>query len=440
MIFEVKKYPNNINTQITIPPDKSISHRAVLLNIIANGNKAKIENFLFSDDTMASINFARSIGIVVECDKDKKIVYIIKNNLQNANKEIDCLNSGTTARLCISILAGLGLRGVVTGDYSLLKRPMNRITGFLKDMNCNIYDNNGKLPVFISKSSLNKIDMESEIGSAQQKTAWIIANLLGKGNNSCYKSKRKSRDHTEIMLKAMNCELIVESSQHYNEIIKITDNSGIPKMKDFTIPSDFSSAAFFIVFALICKDCNLTLKSININPTRAYLLDILKKMNGNITILNEKQIDGEIVADIIVKTSILNGIKINEKEKIPFFIDEIPILSIAMFFASGNSEIHGVEELRFKECDRINKIIELGAFFGVEVYEKNNTIYLTKNIIEKTDFINAENDHRIIMTAVILCILTQRKLKLDSISGINVSFPSFLKKFMEFGYEFKYSN
>ena len=440
MIFEVIKTPEKLFNDIIIPPDKSISHRAILLNILAHGKEARITNFLFSDDTEATLEFARSIGNVIECDRRNNTVHLVKGLLHDADKEIDCANSGTTARLCISVLAALGLRGVITGDQSLLKRPMTRITGFLRDMNANIYDNCGKLPVFVSKSVLQRNNMVSEIGSAQQKTAWIISNLFAVGDKSFYRSKKTSRDHTERMLKEMGCMLDISSSEQYSEIISLCDNTYLPEMKDITVPSDFSSAAFFVVFGLLCENCRLRLKSININPTRAYLLEILVKMGGDIQIENQREIDGEPVGDIIVNSSKLHGIIIDEIEKIPFFIDEIPILAVAMLFARGSSQIHGIGELRVKESDRVQKTIELGAFAGKKIYEKDDIIYISDEKILNSEFINADNDHRIIMSAIILSVLTQRKLKLDSISGINVSFPGFLNKFMEFGYEFKYSN
>ncbi|MFA5480013.1 MAG: 3-phosphoshikimate 1-carboxyvinyltransferase [Candidatus Muiribacteriota bacterium] len=427
---------------LKIPADKSISHRAVLLNLCAEGKKAVIKNFLFSEDTLKTVDFAKNIGAKISIDRTRKKLILEKNSLKNPLKEIYCGNSGTTARLAIALLAGAGLRGEFTGDKSLSKRPMKRITEMLNKMNGFVFDNKGKLPVFVAESRLSSIKYFSELGSAQQKTAFLIASLFTSGKSE-YVYKYPSRNHTETMLEYMGVKLdIVEPYNEYGGMVTILDKKNF-QMKDFTVPGDFSSAAFFIVLGLLGKNKkSLRLKKINLNPTRTGLIETLKKMGADIKIENKKT-DFEPYGDIIVNHSKLNGIEVNDKKIIPSMIDEIPILAVACAFAGSESLISGINELKFKESDRLQKICDILDFLGTDYQCGEDFIKIfpqNKSKRTKKNKINTEGDHRIIMSAVIASVLKNRSLKLDNISDINVSFPDFFEKLKESEYEFKYRN
>ncbi|PLX19054.1 MAG: 3-phosphoshikimate 1-carboxyvinyltransferase [Candidatus Muiribacterium halophilum] len=437
MIFESIYTPFGDHT-IDVPPDKSISNRSILLNIIAQSGRAKIKNILLSEDTLATIAFAKRIGFDIKVDENKKTVSMKKGKLIKDIGTFDCKNSGTTVRHIMSIMCGLDIKGVLDGDSSLRKRPMQRITSFLKEMGADFKGGADFLPIEVRSSRLNRIDFTTDLASAQQKSSFILASLLAEGEKATFNFKVPSRDHTEIMLKEMGINLIYDQKDSYRQIL-IKDKRP-SEMKDFTVPGDFSSAAFFIVLAILTPGMCLKIKDVNLNKSRTGLLDVLIQMGADIDIFQKKG-SGEESGDIIIRHSSLKGVNINNKEIIPRMIDEFPVLALAMAFADSKSRVENVGELRVKESDRIEKIREILNFCGMELLAEKDRYEIDPARTKKpSEVVDTSGDHRIIMTAILAAIITKRKLKLDDISGINVSFPDFFKSLKEIGYEYKCSD
>ncbi|MGM0607041.1 MAG: 3-phosphoshikimate 1-carboxyvinyltransferase [Candidatus Muiribacteriota bacterium] len=439
--LKFKKLNLNKKIFITPPSDKSISHRALLLNCCAEKGKAVISNFLFCEDTLRTLQLVKQLGIKIETDKMNKKVYMKKEDkLKSVIKEVYCGNSGTTCRLSMALIAGAGVKTKFRGDKSLSNRPMQRITYMLEKMGADLKTNNKKLPVEFRQSKLKKIKFYSDIGSAQQKSAFIIASLFAKGEKAEYFFNLPSRNHTEIMLKKMGADIKrkrINGKYKYNLIIK---NKKL-NCCNFKIPGDFSSASFFIVLGLLKSKNGIYIKEVNLNKSRSGLIYLLKKMGAHIEVIKKNNTYSESCGDIFVKKSSLKGIKVEDKTIIPALIDEVMLLALTMAFSDGDSEIYNIGELKYKECNRLEKIGEILDFIGIEAKIKDDFIKIyPKNKKNCTDFINCHNDHRIIMTALIAGVVLERDLKIDSISDINTSFPNFFKILKECGYEFKYSN
>ena len=352
--------------EISIPPDKSISHRAVILSTF-NKEMTKINNLLLSDDVKTTMYSVGAIGVMFAENNGKIFTRGtgIREYIQSP-ETIDCGNSGTTARLLCGLLSGQEFSTVLEGDDSLRNRPMDRVQIPLNQLGANISTNNGKMPIKISPSKINGGEIIISSPSAQVKSALILAGLTA-SEELKIKIEVPSRDHTEIML------------NYFTENIKIDKNilTIIPDPKivsdQIDVPNDPSSAAFYIVGALINKNSDINIENICINPTRVKYIDILKKMGANISFNNKRVMSGELVADINVKSSDLNCIDINESD-IPLVIDEIPILCLAMSLAEGKSNVYGATELRFKESDRIKTIVNELKKLGAKVSESNDDI------------------------------------------------------------------
>ncbi|MFW5782382.1 MAG: 3-phosphoshikimate 1-carboxyvinyltransferase [Candidatus Muiribacteriaceae bacterium] len=420
------------SADILIPPDKSISHRTVLLNSLPDTGKARVRNFLFSEDTLASIQFARKSGLHVIENRHCGELLLKREKRKQDLGEVDCGNSGTTVRLALAIAASLGYRAVFTGDSSLSSRPMDRITEFLRQMGADIEGHN-TLPLTVRRSEISKIDFETELGSAQQKSAFILASLFAKGEEAVFHYTKESRDHTELMLDAMGA--ILHKKEHNGRKSIIIPSQKDIKMMDFKVPGDFSSAAFFIILGLYTPGLVMRLRDVSLNPTRARLLEILTEAGGDIRVENKKMFGGEQIGDIIVRESSLDGVKIDDEKDIPFLIDEIPVLSVAMAYASGKSEFLNIGELRFKESDRLKKICNIldNTEADYECDGDSLRIYPGRGRSGDVPVVTG-NDHRIVMSAVINSCISGKSVIMDEITSVNISFPDFFEKLKEAGY------
>ena len=306
---------------VEIPADKSISHRAVILSSL-NSTETIINNILFSEDISSTISCFQKMGVDF-IYSDNKLIVKSKgaSNFSEAKSVLDCGNSVTTARILSGILVGQNFSSILDGDNSLRRRPMKRIEEPLRTMKADISTNNGCLPIEIKPSSLQGGEFNLNLGSAQVKSAILFAGLYAEGETK-FRDRKRSRNHTEIMLANFTENIVVNE-----ETITIRPNLKI-NLKEMTIPSDHSSAAFFIVASLISKNTELHIKNVCLNPMRIHFIDILKKMGGEIEISNVTLKDGERVGDITSKSSTLSAIDIDEAS-IPSLIDEIPILSLA---------------------------------------------------------------------------------------------------------------
>ena len=414
---------------IKISGDKSISHRALIFASLSTG-RVKISNLLESDDVMRTLNVLKELGIKIIKKKSHWIVYGNGTGgyIQPA-QVLDCGNSGTTSRLMMGAVSSNPISCTFIGDNSLSKRSMSRLSIFLVKMGAEIkLTKKDFLPLHINGDT-NLIPMKHVMqkASAQVKSAIILSALNLRGKTKIIE-KRNTRDHTERLMRYLKINFKKKILNKNSTSIELNGPYEI-KPRDIIVASDPSSAAFFIVGALIIPKSMITLKNIALNKSRIAFIDVLKKMGGKITVKKTKTISGEDVGDIHVKYSLLNAIKIKASSS-PYLIDEYPILSIAASQAKGVTVMRGLSELRHKESDRIKSITTNLAKVGFRVVSKNDNISIkgsSKMQIAKQKKIKSYGDHRIAMSFVILSLLYKSKLIIDDESCISISYPDFKK-------------
>ncbi len=410
---------SRIRENITVPGDKSISHRAIMLSSIAEG-ESNIYNFLMAEDSFNTIECFRQMGVSIDITGDKVSVKGVGlRGLKKPSKRLYVGNSGTTIRLISGILAGQNFQCEITGDKSIEKRPMKRIISPLKEMGADIdsIEVDGFAPLKIQGKSLKPIHYKMPVASAQVKSAILLASLYAEGE-SIVEEMQKSRDHTERMLNYLGADIREDGLKIYSKPIRSLQG------KDIYIPSDLSSAAFFICLGLIAKDAEILVKDIGLNPTRTGLIDVLLKMGANLEITNERILNGEIIGDIKVRSSKLKGINIGG-DIIPRLIDEIPALAVVAALAEGKTIISDAEELKVKESNRIKAIVtelkKIGA--NIEETEGGMIIYgksaLTGGIVESYD------DHRIAMALSVAGLVSNEGVQINGVDCVNISFPNF---------------
>lgn len=400
--------------------DKSISHRAVMFSSISKGHN-KISNFLMGEDCLSTISCFRKMGVDIQIDG--KDVYVKGNGLYGLKrpKEIlDVGNSGTTIRLMMGILAGNKFDATLIGDNSIAKRPMKRVTDPLRLMGCNIEgkDDANYTPIKIYGGDLKAIDYHMPVASAQVKSALILASLYANDTSFIYE-KVKSRNHTEIMLKSFGADINVEnlkiSVNPVNELFS----------QDIYVPGDISSAAFIIVSALTTKGSEVIIKNVGLNETRTGIIDVVKNMNGNIEIINERLVGGELVGDLLVRyTKDLCATTI-DKDIIPRLIDEIPVIAVLATQAEGITIIKDAQELKVKESNRIKSMVENLKILGADIEELEDGMIIKGKSKLNGGKIKTFKDHRIAMAFSTLNLISDEKIKLDDEDCINVSFPGY---------------
>ena len=405
-----------INSIISLPGDKSISHRSIMLASIASG-VSRITNLNDGEDLQSTIKAMQSCGALIKQDKD--LIVVTGSSLASPKKPIDCGNSGTTSRLLTGLLSSQHLSFSLIGDESLSKRPMNRVIKPLKEMGCIIKSNDGLLPLHIDASnSFKGIDYKMPIASAQVKSAILLAGL-GAKNPSVVKELKHSRNHSEIMLESMGANIVVDDNN-------ITVNPLSSKLKSFNmdIPADPSSAAFFIALAALLKGSDLTVKNILLNPTRTGFIDVLGKMGVQGLVSNPMTNNGESCGDIQFIGSNIKSCDV-PAHMIPSIIDEIPILAVIAAFAKGRTVFHRVEELRFKESDRLDAIIQNLQSFGINAFEEKNNLIVDGGKPTKMAKILSYDDHRIAMAFIILSLVAFKEFDIDNTDCIDISLPGF---------------
>lgn len=400
--------------------DKSISHRAVMFSSISKGHN-KISNFLMGEDCLSTIHCFRKMGVDIQING--KDVYVKGNGLYGLKRPEDTLyvgNSGTTIRLMMGILAGNKFDATLIGDDSIAKRPMKRVTDPLKLMGCNIEGNDDAnyTPIKIYGGNLNAIDYHMPVASAQVKSALILASLYA-DDTSFIHEKIKSRNHTEIMLKSFGADINIEnlkiSVNPVNELFS----------QDIYVPGDISSAAFIIVSALITKGSEVIIKNVGLNDTRTGIIDVVKNMNGNIEIINERLVGGELVGELLVRyTSNLCATTI-DKDIIPRLIDEIPVIAVLATQAEGTTIIKDAQELKVKESNRIKAMVDNLKILGADIEELEDGMIIKGKAKLNGGKINTFKDHRIAMAFSTLNLMSDEKIKLDNEDCINVSFPGY---------------
>ena len=408
-----------VSGKINIPGDKSISHRAIILSMLCTG-KTYIHNLLEAEDVKNTIKISKLLGLtIIKHQEFIEVNGLGLNGLSKPSGNLDFGNSGTSLRLFMGILSSQNFTSILTGDESLLNRPMERVAIPLKQMGARISMIDGKAPITIKppKKRLQGINYQLDIPSAQIKSAIIFASLFCK-NDSSISFNSITRDHTERMLQLFNYPIISKKNT-----IKIhTGKLETPRQID--IPGDFSSASFFIVATLIAKKSKVTICNVGLNDTRTGLLQILKLMGADITINITKHDYYEIVGDITIQSSNLHGIRV-PKELISLAIDELPLIFIAAANAKGQTIIRNAEELRFKESDRIKSMVSLLKILNIDVTEYHDGLDIRGGSIEGGE-INSFGDHRIAMSALIASCASKEKIIVSNCENINTSFPTFI--------------
>jgi len=413
---------------ISLPGDKSISHRSLIIGSQATGI-VKVSNLLESADVFSTMNALRKFGVnIFKKGKDYYVYGLVVGGLKEYNGTLNCGNSGTTARLMMGLISTYPVKIKFTGDKSLSKRPMQRVINLLREFGANaLPEKKNTMPfTFLGSYVGLQNDQKLKVPSAQLKSAWCLAALNTKGI-STLEEPFETRDHTEIMLKYLGANITVKKTKN-KKIISIFGKHPMDA-KDISVPGDISSAAFMMVLALISKNSKVTIKNVLLNPTRTGILDVFKKMRAKIKIKNKKIICGEVVGDLEVQSSNLKATTVTEKMA-PRLIDEYPILFIAACFAKGTSNFKGIEELRVKESDRIKSMEDGLKPLGAKITSTKSSVKITgvqSFKLNKKIKIDAKGDHRIAMSFYVLSQVLNKSFKIKDFNYVKTSFPSFTK-------------
>ena len=403
-----------ISGVISLPGDKSISHRALMLASLTSG-ECVIHNISTGDDVESTRKCLADCGI--KSEKYGNTVKIKGGDIETPEMPLNCGNSGTTVRLLSGLLSGKGVSVKFTGDQSLSKRPMKRIIEPLNKMGVSIESEDGYLPMSLTPKNVNGIYYSTPISSAQVKSCIILAGLGAYGETRV-KEKIKSRDHTELMLKDLGAEIIAEDVITVQPLKKPLD------VFEITVPGDPSSAAFFAAAAAMIPNSDLTIKNVLANTTRIGFFTILEKMGAGVEWKNMSKEGGELVGDVNIISQPLNGLDIME-DLIPTVIDEIPIIAVLATQADSPTVVRGAAELRVKESDRIKGICRNLRSMGAEIIEKQDGFIINPVTKLHHTKIKTFGDHRIAMAFTIAGLLTSEHNTLDDAICINISFPEF---------------
>ncbi|NJD22662.1 MAG: 3-phosphoshikimate 1-carboxyvinyltransferase [Melioribacter sp.] len=418
----IQKFENidSIKGELFLLGDKSISHRAVMFAAMADGISI-IKNCSGSEDVHSTISCFEKLGCKFEI-KDDQIKVWGKGfkGFTKPNSELYAGNSGTTARLISGILSAQNFESVITGDKSLSQRPMKRIVEPLKLMGADILANeNGTLPITIKPSAIKPVNYKLQVASAQVKSAIILC-AIHLEEESIFIEQTLTRNHTE---KLLNLKTEIESDRTKIYVSK----NDYPKPFEITVPSDISSAAFFIVLCLLTKNSKILIRNISLNETRTGVVNILRQMGGKIEIENEREEKGERVGDIRVYSSKLKNVSIS-KSVIPNIIDEIPILAVAGIFAEGNFKINNAKELRVKESDRIKSLCNNFKKVGLTVNEFEDGFELNGTVSNEETLFESYGDHRIAMAFGVLSMLMKKGGSVNDFECVGISNPQFVEQ------------
>jgi len=419
---------SKINGSITVPGDKSISHRALMLGAVSIGETC-IDGLLEGEDVLATAGALKKMGVAIEKNASGgwRVAGVGVGGLSQANDIIDMGNSGTAVRLLMGLLASYPVRAMFTGDASLRSRPMNRVITPLQQMGaCFDASEGGRLPLTLTGATLPvAITYELPVASAQIKSAVLLAGLNTPGRTTVIEP-RPSRDHSERMLKYFGADIKVEEITSGGRRITLTGEAELGG-QNVTVPGDISSAAFPIVAALITPNSDIIIKNVGINPLRSGLIETLVDMGADLKLKNRRAVAGEPVADIAVKSSQLHGIEV-PATRAPSMIDEYPVLAIAATMAKGVTYMPGLAELRVKESDRLAVMAGGLKACGITVEEGKDSLTVTgcdKNPGGGAT-IATQLDHRIAMSFLVLGMVSDNPVTIDDGAPIETSFPGFM--------------
>jgi 3-phosphoshikimate 1-carboxyvinyltransferase len=417
----VKKASISLKGEITIPSDKSISHRAVMFSALVKGTSL-IKNFSNGQDPHSTLNIFKQLGVQFDFLSESEIKVFSEGKLKAPNAPLDCGNSGTTMRLMAGILARQNFNSILIGDESLSSRPMKRIIEPLTLMGAEITSLDGKAPLKVSGKDLSPITYDSKIASAQVKSCVLLAGLGTDNGETVFTEPFLSRNHTEIMLKHMGGNLRTEGTSVH---IKKSELAPI----EIDICGDISSGAYFIVGALIIPKSKIVLKNVGLNPTRTGILEVVKKMGGDLKILETREICGELVGDIQICYSELHGCEIGG-ELIPKLIDEIPVIAVLATQAKGQTIISDAQDLRNKESDRISSVVKELAKLGAEIEETFDGMIVTgKTKLVGGCEVETYHDHRLAMSLYVAGLACEKEILINGFEWVKISFPEFEKLF-----------
>ncbi|HFD32655.1 MAG TPA: 3-phosphoshikimate 1-carboxyvinyltransferase [Gammaproteobacteria bacterium] len=408
------------NGEITVPGDKSISHRSIMLGSLANG-KSEIEGFLEGEDSLATLRAFSEMGVEITGPENGKLTIegVGMHGLEEPASPLDLGNSGTSMRLMSGLLSGQGFKTILVGDESLSGRPMRRVTDPLVSMGASIDTNDGTAPLKINANTqLHGIEYDMPIASAQVKSCLLLAGMYASGK-TCVTEPGVTRDHTERMLQAFGYPVEVDGNR-----VCIEGGHQLTAC-NIQIPADISSAAFFLVGASITPGADLLIKNVGINPTRTGVIEILKLMGANLSLENSRMFGGEPVADIRVQYSELKGIDIPE-ELVPLAIDEFPVLFVAAACAEGKTVLTGAKELRVKESDRIQAMADGLQTLGVDASPTEDGIVIQGGTIGGGS-VESFDDHRIAMSFTIAGLRASKPIEIQDCANVATSFPGFVE-------------
>ncbi|MCC8159787.1 MAG: 3-phosphoshikimate 1-carboxyvinyltransferase [Oscillospiraceae bacterium] len=408
---------------VRVPGDKSISHRAVMLGSLAEGT-TEITGFLKGADCLSTIDCFKNMGIDININGEN--VTVSGNGLYGLTQPSGMLytgNSGTATRLLCGILAGQSFSSSITGDASIQKRPMGRVTKPLSLMGAKI--ENEYCPLYITGTKLHGIDYKMPVASAQVKTAIILAGLYADGDTKIHEIE-KSRNHTELMLGAMGADITADGLD-----ITVKPAKSLSAV-NVDVPGDISSAAFFMVLGAIMPNSCITVTNVGVNPTRTGIIDVLKDMGADITLENMRTSAGESVADITVRSSTLCGTTVGG-DIIPRLIDELPIIAVAAASAEGETVIKDAQELKVKETNRIRAVVDEFTKCGIDITETDDGMIIKGGkAIHGADF-KTYGDHRMAMSLTVLAQMADGESTLDDSDCARVSYPMFFDDFYKLG-------
>jgi 3-phosphoshikimate 1-carboxyvinyltransferase len=416
----VSRPVESLQGDITVPGDKSISHRSIMLGAIAKG-VTTVHGFLDGEDCLSTMQAFRDMGVSIDGPVSQRVVIhgVGKYGLQKPKKVIDCGNSGTTMRLLAGLLAGQPFDTELTGDQSLLKRPMERVSRPLHQMGASITTTAGRPPLLIrGGQSLHGITYEMPEASAQVKSSLLLAGMYAKGETHVIEPGL-TRDHTERMLTAFSYPI------HKSGKAIVINAASECQGTDVIVPGDISSAAFFIVAATIVPDAELFIRNVGINPTRTGIIQILNLMGANIKITNKRLCGEELVADLYVRHAQLEGIDI-PAAMVPLAIDEFPVIFVAASCAKGQTILHGAKELRCKESDRITAMADGLKVLGINAKALDDGICINGGVLQG-GVVDSRHDHRIAMAFAIAGCVAKAPVTILHCSNVATSFPTFVK-------------
>jgi 3-phosphoshikimate 1-carboxyvinyltransferase len=426
--------PTPLSGAVSVPGDKSISHRALMLAAIAEGSSI-VRNWLPAGDTLATLDIVRSLGVVVEIDKRSPVAWDLRvegrglRGLRRPNAPLDCRNAGTAIRLFAGIMAGQSFPSVLDGSEQLRRRPMDRVAEPLRRMGADIKSDEGHAPLSIRPATLHGIEYAMNVASAQVKSAILLAGLY---TNDAVKvcQPGPARDHTERLLMAMGTVINVKDGWVIMSDAPPGGRRLLPL--DMTVPGDFSSAAFPLVAAAIVPGSQITIRGVGVNPTRTGLLEILRSMGANVTIANQQVTGGELIADLVVAHSGLNGVEVGGSTVVRA-IDEFPVWAVAATQASGPSTLRDAAELRVKEVDRIAVLAGELRRFGAVIDEQPDGFTVSGARRLAGVGANSHDDHRLGMALAVAGLVAEGETLVHGSACMADSFPDFVEAMQSLG-------